>query len=526
VGNGGSTGGLGSGAVSDDGALVFDLGSGSSSTVMGAIGGTGSLTQMGSGTTILDGINTYRGGTTVSAGTLEIGDASSPTAAIAGNISVDSGATLRGHGTIGGNVSNDGTVMPGGSLGIPTVNGNYSQSAGATLALGVNPQAVAGTGYSQLQVGGTASPAGTLPIDPLAGNYTIGDTYGLLHAAGGVSGTFASTLDNPAFATYLSPAVTYSANDVTLKLNANPVAFSSGMPNYASTNALALASTFPTALGGAGSAPGTCMGLGRKGAWVQYTGNNGALGGIQQRTRIAALGFGAAPEQGLVVGGALSTDNTTTQGNTRVEGRPKAAFVYAIANYGKTRAAISLGAGRLRAGSTRLLPTLGLAANARSTGSFIGFAARVDSHYGLGHGGLFVDPYFSTSYLHSRYGSTTESAAGLLDITYGGFDQTMWRNSAGVRLGKVIALSASTLTPWVQVGGEGFTGNRNPLSTEFIGAQSLPVSGTTPMPGGAWTAGVGLDWQGHGPWRLKLAWLGVHGHHYHSNGGTVLLQYV
>jgi outer membrane autotransporter protein len=179
----------------------------------------------------------------------------------------------------------------------------------------------------------------------------------------------------------------------------------------------------------------------------------------------------------------------------------------------------------LRADSTRLLPTLGLAANARSTGSFIGFAARVDTHYGLSHG-WFVAPYFSTSYLHSHYGSTTESGAGLLDITYGGFGQTLWRNSAGVRLGKAIVLSASTLTPWVQVGGEGFTGNRSPLSTEFIGAQSLPVSGTTPLPGGAWTAGVGLDWQGQGPWRLKLAWLGVHGHHYRSNGGTVLLQYV
>ncbi|EQD40885.1 outer membrane autotransporter TapA, partial [mine drainage metagenome] len=245
----------------------------------------------------------------------------------------------------------------------------------------------------------------------------------------------------------------------------------------------------------------------------------------QQSTRIAALGFGVAPEHGLVVGGALSADTTTTtQGNTRVDGRPKAAFVYAIANYGRVRAAVSLGAGRLRADSTRLLPSLGLAAGARSTGSFIGFAARVDSRYGLGHG-LFFETYASTSYLHSHYGSTTESGAGLLDITYGAFDQTLWRGSTGVRLGRSIALRASTLTPWVQVGGESFSGDRNPLSTEMIGAQAMPVNGTA-LPGGAWTAAAGLDWQGHGPWRLKLAWLGVHGHHYHSDGGTVLLQYV
>ncbi|WP_297899654.1 hypothetical protein [Metallibacterium sp.] len=61
--------------------------------------------------------------------------------------------------------------------------------------------------------------------------------------------------------------------------------------------------------------------------------------------------------------------------------------------------------------------------------------------------------------------------------------------------------------------------------TEMRGAQALPVSGTA-LPGGAWTAAAGLDWQGRGAWRLKLAWLGVHGHHYHSNDGTVLLQYV
>ncbi|EQD49385.1 hypothetical protein B1A_13701, partial [mine drainage metagenome] len=141
------------------------------------------------------------------------------------------------------------------------------------------------------------------------GNYNVGSTYDLLHAAGGVSGTFASTFNNPAFAAYLTPTVTYSANDVTLKLNANPVAFSSSTPNYASVNALALDATFHTVLGGYGSAPGTGMGLGRKGAWVQYAGDSGALGDTHQSARIAALGFGLAPERGLVVGGALTADN-------------------------------------------------------------------------------------------------------------------------------------------------------------------------------------------------------------------------
>ncbi|EQD57940.1 Outer membrane autotransporter, partial [mine drainage metagenome] len=126
VGNGGSAGSLGSGTgtITDNGMLAIDLAG--TVTLGNAITGMGGFNQLGAGTTILDGINTYSGGTTVSAGTLEIGDATHGSAAIAGSVTVDSGATLRGHGTIGGNVSNAGTVMPGGSLGSLTVNGNYT----------------------------------------------------------------------------------------------------------------------------------------------------------------------------------------------------------------------------------------------------------------------------------------------------------------------------------------------------------------------------------------------------------------
>ncbi|EQD36040.1 outer membrane autotransporter barrel domain protein, partial [mine drainage metagenome] len=331
VGTGGATGAIGAGNVIDNGALVFDLSSGT--LVDGVISGSGSLTQMGTGATILDGIDTYTGGTTVSAGTLEIGDATHTNAAIAGNVSVAAGATLRGHGTIGGNVTNAGTVMPGGSLGILTVNGNYTQSSGATLALGVSPQTMAGTGYSQLQVGGTASLAGALLIEPLAGNYAVGSTYDLLHAAGGVSGTFASTFDNPAFAIYLTPQVTYATNDVFLKLNVNPAAFSSGFPNYASTVSLALDSTFQTVLGGFGSAPGMggITGDARSGAWAQYTGSGGDLGDTRQSMQGGAAGAGTAINAHLVLGAAIASANTATSlAPSRVVGTPLGAFLYGI----------------------------------------------------------------------------------------------------------------------------------------------------------------------------------------------------
>jgi len=75
VGNGGTTGTLGTGGVIDNAALVFNRSD--SQTVAGAISGTGTLTQSGSGTTILTGANSYAGMTTIAAGTLQVGNGGS-----------------------------------------------------------------------------------------------------------------------------------------------------------------------------------------------------------------------------------------------------------------------------------------------------------------------------------------------------------------------------------------------------------------------------------------------------------------
>ncbi|HWH69030.1 MAG TPA: hypothetical protein VNT26_06580, partial [Candidatus Sulfotelmatobacter sp.] len=68
VGNGGMNGTLGSGAVSNDGALVFNR---ADALVVGnAISGTGAVTNQGYGNTILLGSNSYGGATVVAMGTL------------------------------------------------------------------------------------------------------------------------------------------------------------------------------------------------------------------------------------------------------------------------------------------------------------------------------------------------------------------------------------------------------------------------------------------------------------------------
>lgn len=161
-------------------------------TISGAIadggdagGAGGSLVKMGSGTLILNGVNTYTGGTTVNAGTLKVGDAATPTASILGNVQVNAAGTLRGHGSIGGNVANAGTVWPGGSIGILTVGGNFTQASSGTLQVEVSP-----TTASQLKVGGTASLAGTLSLLYGPGTYTT-KSYTIV-SANAVNGRFSS----------------------------------------------------------------------------------------------------------------------------------------------------------------------------------------------------------------------------------------------------------------------------------------------------------------------------------------------
>ena len=151
VGNGGNSGTLGTGAVTDNAALVFNR-SDAGLAVANAIGGSGSVVQIGAGTTTLSGTNTYTGGTTVAGGVLEAATtAALPNYSVAGKVSVGSGATLAlpvgGAGQWNSGASDDlgnllaangGNFVAGSALGIDTGGGNFSYSGAITGALGLN----------------------------------------------------------------------------------------------------------------------------------------------------------------------------------------------------------------------------------------------------------------------------------------------------------------------------------------------------------------------------------------------------
>jgi outer membrane autotransporter protein len=190
LGNGGVTGAI-LGDVENNGALTFNRSD--VQTFAGQITGSGAVNQIGAGTTILTANNTYTGGTTISAGTLQLGDGGA-TGGIVGNVANNGALSFNRSDavTFAGLISGSGTVNQNGSgatiltaqntYGGPTNVNSGVLRAGAASTLSPNSavnMAAAGTldlnGYSQTVAGvtnaglinmGTATTPGTTLTTP------------------------------------------------------------------------------------------------------------------------------------------------------------------------------------------------------------------------------------------------------------------------------------------------------------------------------------------------------------------------
>ena len=146
-----------------------------------------SLSVQASGTWALNG-NSDIGTTTVSSGTLVIGDATHQAANLTGSVTVNSGAALAGQGAVGGDVTvaSGGTIAPG-SAGNPTgmlsVTGNLAFQSGAIYMVSLN-----GTAASNTMVGGVATLGGASVQIAQGSTIRAGTSYSILHADGGLSG--------------------------------------------------------------------------------------------------------------------------------------------------------------------------------------------------------------------------------------------------------------------------------------------------------------------------------------------------
>ncbi|MBI3880709.1 MAG: autotransporter-associated beta strand repeat-containing protein, partial [Verrucomicrobia bacterium] len=148
VGNGGTAGTLGTGDVTDNAALIFSRSD--SNNVANNISGTGSLTQVGAGTTVLLGTNTY-GNTVISAGTLQVGNGGTNGTLGTGSV-LDNAALVINRSDV---LNLTGDISGTGSL---TQNGG-----GTTVLLGANTygSTFINSGIVQVGNGGTAGTLGT-----------------------------------------------------------------------------------------------------------------------------------------------------------------------------------------------------------------------------------------------------------------------------------------------------------------------------------------------------------------------------
>ncbi len=98
------------------------------------------------------------------------------------------GGTLKGTGTINGDVFMNGTMAPGDSPGAFTISGNYTQTTNGTFEL-----EILNSGFDQLTVGGMVSLDGTLDVLLAQGfDPALGTTYKFLFfAPGELTGMFA-----------------------------------------------------------------------------------------------------------------------------------------------------------------------------------------------------------------------------------------------------------------------------------------------------------------------------------------------
>ncbi|TYC63152.1 autotransporter domain-containing protein [Stappia sp. BW2] len=199
--------------------------------VSNTISSTQRFTLAGGGTLNLDQAgNTFGGGVTVSNGKLIVGsDSSKSGASVDANISVASGATLGGHGSITGNVTNAGRLAPGNSIGTTTINGNLSGSG--TLEIEVDGDASGTPSADKLIVNGAVDISAMtldLVLSPTnVANWAYGPTgpFTIIENDGSdaVTGSFATVKDN---LTFLDASLNYAAgtgNDVALTLLRNDI---------------------------------------------------------------------------------------------------------------------------------------------------------------------------------------------------------------------------------------------------------------------------------------------------------------
>jgi autotransporter-associated beta strand protein len=179
----------------------FTEGDATSTTFSGILSDSGTFVKIGNSTLLLTGDSTgsFTGSIDLQTGTLQVdGKLGS------GTVTVESGTSLSGKGSVGGITDKGGMVTPGSpgsSPGKLTSVGSVSFDSNSSYVVQING-ITAGVTFDQLIVGLTGGPPATATLGgaklltSFGYNAVVGDSYVLLHTTGGVSGTFSDANGN------------------------------------------------------------------------------------------------------------------------------------------------------------------------------------------------------------------------------------------------------------------------------------------------------------------------------------------
>ena len=308
VGAGGLTGTLGSGAITDNAALVFNR-----SNALGVannISGTGTLEQAGSGALTLSGTNTHSGGTTLSAGTLNI------------NSTTALGATASAF-TIAGGTTIDNTTAGALTLANNNAqnwNGDFAFTGTQNLGLGTGAVTLSANrqvtvNANTLNVGGAIGDGGGARTLTKLGNGTLTLSGTVANTYSGLTTVSAGELDlsKTALTNAIAGDLTISGGTVKW-LNDNQIANTATVNMTSGALNLNGMHETVTAFSNSGGTFATGTGhLTATGATVTWSGGTNTIndGGVVEDGHIVITG-GTNTVQGGVTGGVLQLNTGGT----------------------------------------------------------------------------------------------------------------------------------------------------------------------------------------------------------------------
>ena len=201
LGNGGAAGGV-LGNILNNARLVVNRSN--TLTLAGVISGSGALQQVGSGTTVLSGDNTYRGGTTITAGTLQLGDGGSA-GGVVGDIVNNATLVVNRSNTLDlpGAISGSGALLQVGN--------------GTTVLSGANSYGGATTVTAGTLKAGAANALSALSAHTVAAGATL-DTAGFNQTVASIHNTGTVSLLSTAAGSTLTVNGAYIGNNGVLSL--------------------------------------------------------------------------------------------------------------------------------------------------------------------------------------------------------------------------------------------------------------------------------------------------------------------